>query len=58
LGSVRDVVANNFVTYHMDYTAFGQLLTTTPWYYGYTGREYDNNTALNYHRGRWLGSLN
>ncbi|MEX2140344.1 MAG: RHS repeat-associated core domain-containing protein [Pirellulales bacterium] len=57
LGSVRDVVGNNSVQHHMDYTAFGQRRPgSSSWYYGFTGREYDHNTDLNYHRGRWLDS--
>jgi RHS repeat-associated protein len=58
LGSVRDIVnQGNFLTHHMDYNAFGGLLGgSNAWYYGFTGREYDHNTGLNYHRARWLDS--
>jgi RHS repeat-associated protein len=38
----------------MDYNAFGGLQGGTGWYYGFTGREYDHDTGLNYHRARWL----
>jgi RHS repeat-associated protein len=40
----------------MDYNAFGGLQGGTGWYYGFTGREYDHDTGLNYHRHRWLDS--
>jgi RHS repeat-associated protein len=38
----------------MDYGAFGQHQSSQAWFYGFTGREYDHNTGLNYHRARWL----
>jgi RHS repeat-associated protein len=40
----------------MDYNAFGGLQGGSGWYYGFTGREYDHDTGLNYHRHRWLDS--
>jgi len=55
LGSVRDMLFGNFVEQHMDYTAFGvRQPGSGSWHYGFTGREFDSGTGLNYHRNRWL----
>jgi RHS repeat-associated protein len=66
-GSVRDLVDNSGeVESHIDYSSFGKVDLITDdlvqTLYGFTGRERDAETGLNYHRaryydpviGRWL----
>jgi RHS repeat-associated protein len=66
-GSVRDLVDNaGTVESHIDYSSFGKVDLITDdlaqTLYGFTGRERDAETGLNYHRaryydpvvGRWL----
>jgi RHS repeat-associated protein len=58
LGSVRDLeqFSNQTIVGHLDYDGFGnppQTLPAAADRYGFTGREYDPNTKLQYNRDRW-----
>jgi RHS repeat-associated protein len=58
LGSVRDIVDNNgTLLNHITYDSFGQVSTKTnsaiDFRYGYTGREQDRETGLDYYRARY-----
>jgi RHS repeat-associated protein len=58
LGSVRDVVDNNGnLLNHITYNSFGQVSAQTnaaiDFRYGYTGRELDKETGLDYYRARY-----
>jgi RHS repeat-associated protein len=57
-GTVRDVVNNaGTVVNHLRYDSFGkvtgQTSTTVSFRYGFTGRENDTETGLNYYRARY-----
>jgi RHS repeat-associated protein len=58
-GTVRDLIDNNGnVVEHINYDSFGNL-TSTPTFdfrYGYTGRERDDETGLEYYRARYYDS--
>ncbi|XZE36951.1 RHS repeat-associated core domain-containing protein [Pirellulaceae bacterium SH501] len=69
LGSIRDIVDNDGnVENHIVYDAFGNVVSETDaaiaFLYGFTGRERDEESGLNYHRaryydtatGRWLSN--
>src|SRR5262249_34802202 len=55
LGSVRDVTdGNGAVTNSITYDGFGYVTPgTLPGRYGWTGREYDSETGLQYNRARY-----
>jgi RHS repeat-associated protein len=58
LGSVRDIVNNNgTLLNHISYDSFGQVSAQTntaiDFRYGYTGRELDKETGLDYYRARY-----
>jgi RHS repeat-associated protein len=58
-GTVRDLIDNGGnVVEHLSYDSFGNL-TSTPTFdfrYGYTGRERDDETGLEYYRARYYDS--
>ncbi|XZE36949.1 RHS repeat-associated core domain-containing protein [Pirellulaceae bacterium SH501] len=69
LGSIRDIVDNDGnVENHIVYDAFGNVVSETAaavdFLFGFTGRERDEESGLNYHRaryydtatGRWLSN--
>jgi RHS repeat-associated protein len=69
LGSIRDIVDNDGnVENHIVYDAFGKVVSETAaavdFLFGFTGRERDEESGLNYHRaryydtatGRWLSN--
>jgi RHS repeat-associated protein len=61
LGMIREVIAsNNLQTDVLAFDAFGTLLSETNSAYGdrykYTGREFDNETRLQYNRSRYLNA--
>jgi RHS repeat-associated protein len=58
LGTVSDLVDNSgSVVNHITYDSFGQVVSQTDpsvvFRYGYTGREQDNDTGLDYYRARY-----
>jgi RHS repeat-associated protein len=58
LGSVRDILDNNgTLLNHITYDSFGQVSAQTnaaiDFRYGYTGREQDRQTGLDYYRARY-----
>jgi RHS repeat-associated protein len=58
LGSVRDIISSNgTVLDHIVYDSYGQVMSETntnfDFRYGYTGRERDKETGLNYYRARY-----
>jgi RHS repeat-associated protein len=58
-GTVRDLVDNGGnVVEHLSYDSFGNLSSTTTFdfRYGYTGRERDSETGLEYYRARYYDS--
>jgi RHS repeat-associated protein len=62
-GTVRDVIDNNGVTLnHLIYDSYGQVTSETKqnfdFRYGYTGRERDEETGLNYNRARYYDPTN
>jgi RHS repeat-associated protein len=57
-GTVRDVLdGNGVVLNHITYDSFGKVVsqsnTSFEFRYGYTGREQDNETGLDYYRARY-----
>lgn len=61
LGSVRDVIdSTGAVANHLVYDSFGNVVSETSsaidFLYGFTGRERDKPTGLNYHRARYYAS--
>jgi RHS repeat-associated protein len=63
LGSVRDVVDNSgAVRNHIVYYSFGNITSQTDssvvFRYGYTGREFDKESGLQYTRARYLDATN
>jgi RHS repeat-associated protein len=62
LGTVRDVIdSNGIVLNHLTYDSFGQVISETnsniDFRYGYTGRERDEETGLDYYRTRYYDSV-
>ncbi|NJM76773.1 MAG: hypothetical protein HC852_14505 [Acaryochloridaceae cyanobacterium RU_4_10] len=60
-GTVRDVIdSNGVVLNHLTYDSFGQVTSETntnvEFRYGYTGRERDEETGLDYYRTRYYDS--
>ena len=60
-GSVRDVIDNDgAVLNHITYDSFGQVTSesddSVDFRFGYTGRELDDETGLNYYRARYYDS--
>jgi RHS repeat-associated protein len=58
LGTVRDLVdGNGVVLNHVTYDSYGRVISQTnpavEFRYGYTGREQDNETGLDYYRARY-----
>lgn len=58
LGSVRDITnSSGSIIDHRDYDAWGNMTyESDPTYgdrYGWTGREFDTETGLQYNRSRW-----
>jgi RHS repeat-associated protein len=63
LGTVTDVIDNNgLVLNHIVYDSFGKVVsrsdTSFDFRYGFTGREYDGETGLDYYRARYYDSGN
>jgi RHS repeat-associated protein len=63
LGTVRDVIdSNGFVLNHISYDSFGivtgEMNPDVDFRYGYTGRERDKETGLDYYRTRYYDSTN
>jgi RHS repeat-associated protein len=61
LGSVRDIVRNDATSVaHLEYDSFGQLLDglEAVTRYGFTAREWDGDTDLQYNRNRWYDPKN
>jgi RHS repeat-associated protein len=61
LGTVRDVVdSSGVVLNHINYDSFGKIVNqsnpSVVFRYGYTGREQDNETGLDYYRARYYDS--
>jgi RHS repeat-associated protein len=61
-GTVRDVIdSNGVVLNHLTYDSYGQVTSETNpnvnFRYGYTGRERDEETGLDYYRTRYYDSL-
>jgi RHS repeat-associated protein len=61
LGTVRDVVdGGGVVLNHVTYDSFGRVISQTnpavEFRYGYTGREQDSETGLDYYRARYYDS--
>jgi RHS repeat-associated protein len=61
LGTVRDVVdGGGVVLNHVVYDSYGRVISQTnpavEFRYGYTGREQDNETGLDYYRARYYDS--
>ncbi len=62
LGSVRDVVDDSGVTQnHIVYDAFGNIISQTNssviFKFGYTGREFDAESGLQYNRARYIDTF-
>ena len=60
-GTVRDLVDNSGnIIEHLIYDSFGKLsnASTTGFRYGYTGREQDSETGLDYYRARYYDATN
>jgi RHS repeat-associated protein len=62
LGTVSDLVDNSgSVVNHITYDSFGQVVSQTNsgvvFRYGYTGRDLDNETGLNYYRARYYDPI-
>ncbi|KLU07314.1 biogenesis of outer membrane [Rhodopirellula islandica] len=63
LGSVRDVIdSDGTVENHLVYDAYGNVVSETDtdvdFLYGFTGRERDEASGLNYHRARYFDTSN
>jgi RHS repeat-associated protein len=63
LGTVRDVIdSNGVVQDHISYDSFGNVTSETnpdvDFRYGYTGRERDEETGLDYYRSRYYDPTN
>lgn len=61
LGSVRDIVDNSgTVANHIVYDSFGNVASETAssvdYLFGFTGRERDEESDLNYHRARYYSA--
>jgi RHS repeat-associated protein len=60
-GTVKDLIDNGGnIIEHLTYDSFGKLsnASTTGFRYGYTGREQDSETGLDYYRARYYDSAN
>jgi RHS repeat-associated protein len=62
-GTVRDIVdGNGTILNNVVYDSFGQVVSqsdaTVEFRYGYTGREQDNETGLDYYRARYYDASN
>jgi RHS repeat-associated protein len=62
-GTVRDVMdGNGMILNHVVYDSYGQVVgqsdATVEFRYGYTGREQDNETGLDYYRARYYDAGN
>jgi RHS repeat-associated protein len=62
-GTVRDIVdGNGTILNHIVYDSFGQVVSqsdaTVEFRYGYTGREQDGETGLDYYRARYYDAAN
>jgi RHS repeat-associated protein len=62
-GTVRDVMdGNGMILNHVVYDSYGQVVgqsdATVEFRYGYTGREQDNETGLDYYRARYYDAAN
>jgi RHS repeat-associated protein len=57
LGSIKDIIDDNgTILSHLSYDSFGRVTGRTgniDFRYGYTGREWDKDTGLNYYRARY-----
>ncbi len=57
LGSTVGITnSSGAITEQTSYDSFGNSANNLSTRYGYTGREYDNFTGLNYYRARWYDS--
>lgn len=62
LGTTKDFITNaGFVQNHRTFDSYGNLVeqsgTNFSSRYGFTGREFDQETGLNYHRARYYNSI-
>jgi RHS repeat-associated protein len=62
-GTIRDIVDNNGVILnHINYDSFGKVVSQSnagvDFRYGYTGREQDGETGLDYYRARYYDASN
>jgi RHS repeat-associated protein len=60
-GTIRDLIDNGgSLVEHLTYDSFGKIISTpiTDFRYGYTGREQDSETGLDYYRARYYDSAN
>jgi RHS repeat-associated protein len=62
-GTVRDIVdGNGTILNHITYDSYGKVVgqsdATVEFRYGYTGREQDNETGLDYYRARYYDTAN
>jgi RHS repeat-associated protein len=60
-GTIRDIVdGNGTILNHINYDSFGRVVSqtssTVEFRYGYTGREQDTETGLDYYRARYYDS--
>jgi RHS repeat-associated protein len=63
LGSVKDLVdENGVILNHINYDSYGRVVSQTnasvEFRYGYTGREQDTETGLDYYRARYYDASN
>jgi RHS repeat-associated protein len=60
-GTIRDLIDNGgSLVEHLTYDSFGKIISTpiTDFRYGYTGREQDSETGLDYYRARYYDAAN
>jgi RHS repeat-associated protein len=60
-GTIRDLIDNGGgLVEHLTYDSFGKIISTpvTDFRYGYTGREQDSETGLDYYRARYYDTAN
>jgi RHS repeat-associated protein len=62
-GTIKDVLdGNGAILNHINYDSFGKVISQSnvnvEFHYGYTGRETDKETGLNYYRARYYDASN
>jgi RHS repeat-associated protein len=60
-GTIRDLIDNGgSLVEHLTYDSFGKIISApiTDFRYGYTGREQDSETGLDYYRARYYDAAN